>query len=214
VKNKPLIVMMLCFGIMTSLHAQPLTTAALSNGDTRTTTARIDPDEGQDKTLSQNGKVDVSLDYSYLNAGTSGDNISFPLGARISASYKLKDKLGLVLDASYHTKKDMDFRISRFFVMGGAQYTLYEKAVKDGIGLMLLGRLLAGLAADRQKYLLGGGGSDADKAKALAIAVGLGLVYPVNSSFLLELIPDYIHTRFNDESQSNWRVSLGARFRF
>lgn len=157
-------------------------------------------------------KVEVFAGYSYLSAGTSGDNISFALGAHVDLKYKLTNKLALRADVSYHTKKDMDIRTSRMFIMGGAEYKVYEKAVKDGLAMMLVGRLMAGLAADRQKFMFGAGSTY--NVNAFAIAAGLGLLYPVNSTLFLQLMPDYILTRFNDESQSNFRLSVGAAIKF
>jgi hypothetical protein len=183
------------------------------------TTIVYDPGElipmhpGRDKDLpiSQNLKMKPTLDvtggYSYLYTKTEYDNISFPVGGHVSLTLMLTKKFGLLVDGSYHTKKENDLRVARAFLMGGVMYNILKKEQEK---LMLFARLMAGLAADRQKYLLGPA-DDVTKAKALAIAVGLGIAYPINSSLFICLIPDYIYNKFNETNYTNIRVTAALK---
>jgi hypothetical protein len=152
----------------------------------------------------------VSGGYSYLNAGTSGDNISFPLGVHVKGTLNVTDALGLSVDYSFHTKKDMDFRITRSFLMAGVEYNFRQKDPND---FFISPHVLAGLVFDKQKYLPGDDDM-AYKEDAFAFGVGLLLGYPICKRANVFVNPDYIFTRFNDDTQGNLRITGGIRYLF
>jgi hypothetical protein len=158
--------------------------------------------------LAGNGepKTTAFLGYSYLSTSEMGNSESFPAGVHAAFTYFMVSRWGLIADASIHSKKENEFRITRAFLLGGLQYNLLKHREKTLI-LPLL-RVLAGLAMDKQKFS-SGDFSNTDKASAFAIGGGCGLYCELNRRIAIAMIADYIHTQFGQESQNNIRASLG-----
>lgn len=158
-------------------------------------------------------RITAFLGYSYLNAGAKPENLSLAVGAHLALTYMLNSKFGVVLDGSFHTKKENELRIMRAFLMGGMQYMLLryrQQQTKDFVAFI---RLMGGLASDRLKYSYGGM-SYKDQVSTFAIASGVGFSYPIWHRLLLSLTGDYIYTHFNDDGQSNIRISGGVTYEF
>ena len=169
------------------------------------------PDNDKQEGANCTPDLDVFIGYSYMTGFQEGTDLALALGGHLAMRYLLSQRFGVVLDGSYHTKKENDLRIARMYLMGGAAYTLYAYKMKQQRDFLMYMRLMAGLAQDRLKYTYGGMSSK-DKYNALAVAFGLGFSYQLGNQLLLSLLTDYIHTRFNDDGQSNIRASLGVTF--
>jgi hypothetical protein len=156
--------------------------------------------------------IDVFIGYSYMTGFQEGTDLALALGGHLAMRYMLSEKFALALDASYHTKKENDLHIARMYLMGGVAYTLYAVQMKKQRDFLMYMRLIAGMAQDRLKYTYGNMSSK-DKYNAFCAAWGMGFSYQLGNQILLSLLTDYIHTRFNDDGQSNIRASLGVTFR-
>lgn len=150
--------------------------------------------------------------YSFLNTSQDGESESFALGVEVAAVYMLTGRLGVAADFSMHTKKDMELRIMRAFLMGGVQYQLTQ-LVQQRKALRAYARLLAGVAFDKQKYSFGGD-TYKNSATGFAIAAGPAIALPLYNNLMLQLMVDYIYTKFKMQSQSNIRASVGVKLNF
>jgi hypothetical protein len=168
-------------------------------------------EEGEEELVDP--RITTFLGYSYLNAGAKPENLSLAVGAHLALAYMFNSKFGVVLDGSFHTKKENELRIMRAFLMGGVQYMLLRHRQQETRNIEAFIRLLGGLATDRLKYSYGGM-SYKDQVKTYAIASGLGFSYHLWNRILLSLTGDYIFTHFNDDGQSNIRISGGVRYEF
>jgi hypothetical protein len=144
--------------------------------------------------------------YSFLSP-TAENSEGIPLGVHLAYTYLVTGRFGIVGDLSLHSKKERDLRITQAFLMGGLQYYLLVQQDKK---MKLLARLLAGIATDRQKYKTGTI-TDIQKASAFAVAFGLGIQYDLNRRIAIEVLTDYILTRFYEESLGNIRASVGVK---
>lgn len=171
-----------------------------------------EPDDEPETELIPPG-LTAFLGYSYLNQGAKPENLSLAVGAHLALTYMLNSKFGVVLDGSMHTKKENEIRIMRAFLMGGVQYMLLRYRQQQTRDFVAFVRLLGGMATDKLKYSYGGM-TDKDKVSTYALASGLGFSYYLGRRILLSLAGDYIYTHFNDDGQSNIRISGGVTYEF
>jgi len=167
-------------------------------------TYQLSPDKLQQKEKT----FDLSLGYSYLLMNSDGNSESFPLGGHMNLAYFLSHRLALLGDFSVHSKKEGDFKLMLAYLMGGVQYNLLKERQK---AMMLYSRLLLGLALERQRYSFGSE-SNTDRASSFAIAAGLGFYFPITEQIGINLLADYIRTRFNSNPQNNICLGAGVKF--
>lgn len=157
-------------------------------------------------------KVEVFGGYSYLRAddyfNINNDGIDLH-GWNASTAVNINKWVGIAADFSGHygditilpgSKAD----ISGYLFLIGPRFSYRKHKVLTPFGHVLLG------AARLHTSYLGSKNSDA----AFAMAVGGGLDATVHPNLAIRLFQtDYVLTRFNDDSQHNFRLSTGLVLR-
>ncbi|MEP7336468.1 MAG: porin family protein [Acidobacteriota bacterium] len=154
-------------------------------------------------------KVEVFGGYSYLRADDDDGGIDLH-GWNASTAVNINKWVGIAADFSGHygdatvipgtSKAD----VSAYLFLVGPRFSYRKHKVLTPFGHVLLG------AARLHTSYLGFKDSDA----AFAMAIGGGLDATVHSNLAIRLFQtDYVLTRFNDDSQHNFRLSTGLVLR-
>ncbi|HYJ37866.1 MAG TPA: outer membrane beta-barrel protein, partial [Chitinophagaceae bacterium] len=147
---------------------------------------------------------------SYLHFGD--QNTKFDgFGATLNYTYPLGKKVGLTIDGGYymHIDKQGDFKESNniFTLHGGISYN--PKFFGSGSKLGLSTHALLGIANWKTKVEFPGG-ENKESETSFSANLGASLDYKLNSKFDLRLLQvDYIPTFFREDTQNNYRVSVG-----
>ena len=157
-------------------------------------------------------KVEIFGGYSYLRADDDDGGIDLH-GWNASTAVNINKWVGIVADFSGHygdvtvgpgPKAD----VSGYLFLVGPRFSYRGHKVLTPFGHVLLG-------AARQNFSLrtASGTLKSDDA-AFAMAIGGGLDATVHPNLAIRLFQtDYVLTRFNDDSQHNFRISTGLVLR-
>ena len=157
-------------------------------------------------------KVEIFGGYSYLRADDNNGGIDLH-GWNASTAVNINKWVGIVADFSGHygevsvglaNKAD----VSGYLFMVGPRFSYRKHKVLTPFGHVLLG-------AARQNISVRtiSGRLKSDDA-AFAMAIGGGLDATVHPNLAIRLFQtDYVLTRFNDDSQHNFRISTGLVLR-
>jgi len=153
-------------------------------------------------------RVEIFGGYSYLRADDDDGGLDLH-GWNASTAVNLNKWVGIAADFSGHygdvtilpgSKAD----VSGYLFLVGPRFSYRKHKVLTPFGHVLLG-------AARQ-HISYAGLKDSDSAFALAIGGGLDATVHPNVAIRL-FQTDYVLTRFNDDSQHNFRVSTGLVLR-
>lgn len=158
-------------------------------------------------------KAEIFGGYSYLrfNADAFDDGLDLH-GWNASAAVNFTKYAGIVADFSGHYN---DFSVvggrvdlSGYLFLVGPRFTYRKHKVLEPFAHVLLG------AARAHAKLRSGTTSIRDNDSAFALAIGGGLDAKVHKNVAIRLFQtDYVLTRFDDESQHNFRLSTGLVLR-
>ncbi|MBS1789376.1 MAG: outer membrane beta-barrel protein [Acidobacteria bacterium] len=157
-------------------------------------------------------KAEIFGGYSYLHADDADDGLDLH-GWNASAAINFTKYAGIVADFSGHydtatLAPGVRADLSAYLFLVGPRFTYREHKVLQPFGHVLLG------AARSTTKTLGPLGTVKFDDSAFAMAVGGGLDAKVHDNLAIRLFQaDYVLTRFNDDSQHNFRLSTGLVLR-
>ena len=157
-------------------------------------------------------KAEIFGGYSYLRADDDADGQDLH-GWNASAAINFAKYAGIVADFSGHydtitLAPGARADLSAYLFLVGPRFTYREHKVLEPFGHVLLG------AARSHITPISPLGRIRINDSAFALAVGGGLDAKVHSNLAIRLFQaDYVLTRFNDDSQHNFRLSTGLVLR-
>ncbi len=157
-------------------------------------------------------KAEIFGGYSYLHADDDDDGLDLH-GWNASAAINFTKYAGIVADFSGHydtatLSPGVRADLSAYLFLVGPRFTYREHKVLQPFGHVLLG------AARSHTSTFGTLGRVKFDDSAFAMAVGGGLDAKVHDRLAVRLFQaDYVLTRFNDDSQHNFRLSTGLVLR-
>ena len=102
----------------------------------------------------------------------------------------------------------MDMFLDRYSLMAGARWNCGREGPVRPYGQLFLGGVHDRIGIDAS------GGYASSSATAFGMSLGLGVNFEVGSHLTLTPSVDYFPTFFGGDRQDNWRVGLGAGWRF
>lgn len=150
-------------------------------------------------------RVEVFGGYSYLYAGSSGQEKGFGLnGWTAQGSVNLNNWLGLTGDFGGYYGSPSSVSVHSYTYMFGPTLSYRAQHITPFAHALFGGSHLSGSI----------GGLSASQ-NAFAMAVGGGLDLPLKGNFGVRLAQlDWVRTQFFGAAQNNFRVSTGVMFRF
>lgn len=158
-------------------------------------------------------KAEIFGGYSYLRFNPDGPSNSLDMnGWNASAAVNFTKYAGIVADFSGHydeisfTGGKVD--ISSYLFLVGPRFSLRKNETVTPFGHVLLGAMRAHASANTLA------GRIKDNDSAFAMAIGGGVDAKVTKNLAVRIFQaDYVLTRFDDETQNNFRVSTGLVLR-
>lgn len=157
-------------------------------------------------------KAEIFGGYSYLHADDDDGGLDLH-GWNASAAINFTKYAGIVADFSGHydtatLAPGVRADLSAYLFLVGPRFTYREHKVLQPFGHVLLG------AARSHTSTFGTLGRVKFDDSAFAMAIGGGLDAKVHDRLAVRLFQaDYVLTRFNDDSQHNFRLSTGLVLR-
>ncbi len=157
-------------------------------------------------------KAEIFGGYSYLHADDDNDGLDLH-GWNASAAINFTKYAGIVADFSGHydtatLSPGVRGDLSAYLFLVGPRFTYREHKVLQPFGHVLFG------AARSHVSTFTPLGKVKIEDSAFAMAVGGGLDAKVHDNLAIRLFQaDYVLTRFNDDSQHNFRLSTGLVLR-
>ena len=157
-------------------------------------------------------KAEIFGGYSYLHADDDDGGLDLH-GWNASAAINFTKYAGIVADFSGHydtatLSPGVRADLSAYLFLVGPRFTYREHKVLQPFGHVLLG------AARSHTSTFGTLGRVKFDDSAFAMAIGGGLDAKVHDRLAVRLFQaDYVLTRFNDDSQHNFRLSTGLVLR-
>jgi opacity protein-like surface antigen len=157
-------------------------------------------------------KAEIFGGYSYLHADDDNGGLDLH-GWNASAAVNFKKWGGIVADFSGHydtTTLSPGVRadLSAYLFLVGPRFTYREHKVLQPFGHVLLGAARSYVKTDTTV------GRISVNDSAFAMAIGGGLDAKIIDNLAIRLFQaDYVLTRFNDQTQNNFRLSTGLVLR-
>ncbi|MEO6726525.1 MAG: outer membrane beta-barrel protein [Blastocatellia bacterium] len=158
-------------------------------------------------------RVEIFGGYSYLRADDDNGGIDLH-GWNASTAVNINKWVGIAADFSGHYGEASVFSltnkadVSGYLFLVGPRFSYRKHKV-----LTPFGHVLLGAARQNVSVRTASGRLKSDDA-AFALAIGGGLDATVHPNLAIRLFQtDYVLTRFNDDSQHNFRISTGLVLR-